>query len=194
MENSTFKEHIKPSLVLVLLCLVVSVALSQVYSITLPLINEMSAKTANQTRTLVLPKAETFTPYKGKLQEGIVDFYRADNGAGAAITAEANSYGGPITVMIGIDAKGAVTGVKVMSHSDTPGLGTKAQTPEYLSQYEGKTAADLIADLETVGQDTIKDNTNLDAVTGATISSNGVYHAVQRALAQFEAAGGVKNE
>ncbi|QAT43943.1 FMN-binding protein [Aminipila luticellarii] len=194
MGNSTFKEHIKPSLVLVLICLVVSVALSQVHSITLPLINAMAAKTADQTRTLVLPNATTFTSYEGTLQEGIIDFYWADNGAGAAITAEANSYGGPITVMIGVDAKGAVTGVKVMSHSDTPGLGTKAQTPEYLSQYEGKTAADLIADLETVGQDTIKDNTNLDAVTGATISSNGVYHAVQRALAQFEAAGGVKNE
>ncbi|MPN42472.1 Electron transport complex subunit RsxG [bioreactor metagenome] len=94
--------------------------------------------------------------------------------------------------MVGIDAKGAITGVKVMSHSDTPGLGTKAMTEEYLSQYNGKTAAEIIPDMGAVGQDTIKDNTNLDAITGATISSNGIYHSVQGALAQFEAAGGVK--
>ncbi|QHI72389.1 RnfABCDGE type electron transport complex subunit G [Aminipila terrae] len=194
MGNSTFNEHIKPSLVLVIICLVVSIALSQVYAITLPLIESITAKTADQTRTVVLPKADTFTPYTGKLQDGIVDFYIANNGAGAAITATANSYGGLITVMVGIDAKGAITGVKVMSHSDTPGLGTKAQTPEYLSQYNGMTGAEIIPDANAIGQGTIKDNTNLDAITGATISSNGVYHSVQRALAQFEAAGGENNE
>lgn len=192
MENSTFKEHIKPSLVLVLICLVVSLALSQVYAITLPLIEAITAKTADQTRIVVLPEGDAFTAYDGKLQAGIVDFYMADNGAGAAITASANSYGGLINVMVGIDAKGAITGVKVMSHSDTPGLGTKAMTEEYLSQYNGKTAAEIIPDMGAVGQDTIKDNTNLDAITGATISSNGIYHSVQGALAQFEAAGGVK--
>nr|WP_315023775.1 FMN-binding protein [uncultured Aminipila sp.] len=192
MENSTFKEHIKPSLVLVIICLVVALALSQVYAITLPLINAITVKTANETRTVVLPKGDAFTAYDGKLQDGIVDYYIADNGAGAAITGTANSYGGLITVMVGIDAKGAITGVKVMSHSDTPGLGTKAQTPEYLSQYIGKTAAEIIPDMGAIGQDTIKNNSNMDAITGATISSNGVYHSVQGALAQFEAAGGVK--
>lgn len=192
MENSTFKEHIKPSLVLVIICLVVALALSQVYAITLPLIDAITVKTANETRTVVLPEGDAFTAYDGKLQEGIVDYYIADNGAGAAITGTANSYGGLITVMVGVDAKGAITGVKVMSHSDTPGLGTKAQTPEYLSQYNGKTAAEIIPDMGMVGQDTIKDNANLDAITGATISSNGVYHSVQGALAQFEASGGVK--
>ncbi|MGN0710151.1 MAG: FMN-binding protein, partial [Anaerovoracaceae bacterium] len=94
-------------------------------------------------------------------------------------------------VMVGIDENGAITGVTVTNHADTPGLGTKAMTVEYLSQYNGKTAAEIIPDAAAIGTDNIKKNANLDAITGATISSNGVYHSVQGALAQFEAAGGV---
>ncbi|QIB67839.1 FMN-binding protein [Aminipila butyrica] len=192
MERETFNEYIKPTLVLVLICLVVSVALAQVYAVTLPLIEKMAAKTADEARAVVLPEAGTFSAYTGTLEEGITDFYIADNGAGAAITATADSYGGLITVMVGIDGQGVVTGVQVLAHSDTPGLGTKAQTPEYLSQYNGKIAAEIIPDAAGLGTASIKLNPQLDAVTGATVTSDGVYHGVQRALAQFEGAGGVK--
>lgn len=192
MENSTFKEYIKPALVLVVICLVVSFALSQTYGMTKPIIEQNAAKAADEARALVLPEGDSFTAYDGKLNEGVIDYYTADNGAGAACTSTAKSFGGLITVMVGMDANGAITGVTVTHHADTPGLGTKAMTVEYLSQYNGKTAAEIIPDMGTIGQDTIKKNANLDAITGATISSNGVYHAVQGALAQFEAAGGVK--
>ncbi|MFV0517890.1 MAG: FMN-binding protein [Aminipila sp.] len=192
MGNSTFKEYIKPALVLVIICLVVSFALSQTYGITKPIIAQNEAKAADEARALVLPQGGSFTAYSGELNEGIIDFYISDNGAGAAITSTAKSFGGTMTVMVGIDANGAITGVTVTKHADTPGLGTKAMTPEYLSQYTGKTFADVVLDPSSIGAVSIKKNTNLDAITGATISSNGVYYAVQGALAQFEAAGGVK--
>ncbi|WP_312354722.1 FMN-binding protein [Aminipila sp.] len=192
MGNSTFKEYIKPALVLVIICLVVSFALSQTYGMTKPIIDQNAAKAADEARALVLPEGDSFTAYDGQLNEGVVDYYIADNGAGVACTSTAKSFGGTMTVMVGIDANGAITGVTVTNHADTPGLGTKAMTVEYLSQYNGKTAADIIPDMGTIGQDSIKKNTNLDAITGATISSNGVYYSVQGALAQFEVAGGVK--
>ncbi len=191
MENSTFKEYIKPALVLVVICLVVSFALTQTYAITKPIIEQNAAKAADEARALVLPDGDSFTAYDGKLNDGILDYYIADNKAGVAVTSTAKSFGGTIKVMVGIDAEGAITGVTVTAHSDTPGLGTKAMTVEYLSQYNGKTAADVIPDMANIGQDNIKKNANLDAITGATISSNGIYHSVQGALAQFEAAGGV---
>lgn len=189
MGNSTFKEYIKPSLVLVAICLVVSFALSQVFAGTAPIIAANTAKAADQARAIVLPKGESFTAYTGELAPEVVDYYSADNGAGVAITSTAQSYGGLITIMVGINADGAITGVKVMAHSDTPGLGTKAMTEEYLSQYTGKTSADILEGQEGV---TIKSNPNLDAITGATISSNGVYHSVQNAMKQFAEAGGVQ--
>lgn len=191
MGNSTFKEYIKPALVLVCICLVVSFALSQTFAMTKPIIAANEAKAADEARALVLPEGGAFSPYEGTLNEGIVDYYIADNGAGVACTSTAKSFGGTMTVMVGIDASGAITGVTVTKHADTPGLGTKAMTVEYLGQYNGKTAADVIPNMAAVGQDNIKKNTNMDTITGATISSNGVYHSVQGALAQFEAAGGV---
>lgn len=191
MGNSTFKEYIKPALVLVVICLVASFALSQTYTLTKPVIEANDAKAADEARAMVLPEGDSFTAYDGELNEGIVDYYIADNGAGAACTSTSKSFGGTITVMVGIDANGAITGVTVTNHADTPGLGTKAMTVEYLSQYNGKTAAEIIPDAVAIGTDNIKKNANLDAITGATISSNGVYHSVQGALAQFEAAGGV---
>lgn len=191
MENSTFKEYIKPALVLVVICLVVSFALSQTFALTKPIIEANEAKAADAARALVLPEGGSFSAYEGTLNEGVVDYYIADNGAGVACTSTAKSFGGTITVMVGIDSVGAITGVTVTKHADTPGLGTKAMTVEYLSQYNGKTAADVIPDMGAIGQDNIKNNSNMDAITGATISSNGVYHSVQGALAQFEIAGGV---
>lgn len=192
MGNSTFKEYIKPALVLVVICLVVSFALSQTFAMTKPTIEANEAKAADEARALVLPEGGTFTAYDGTLNEGILDLFIADNGAGAACTTTSKSFGGTLTVMVGIDAGGAITGVTVTKHADTPGLGTKAFTVEYLSQYNGKTAAEVVPDAAAIGADNIKKNANLDSITGATISSNGVYHAVQGALAQFEAAGGVK--
>ena len=95
-------------------------------------------------------------------------------------------------MMVGVNADGTIEGVTVTSHSDTPGLGTKAMTPEYLSVYKGKTINEVVPDKGSIGTDSIKKNTNLNAISGATVSSNGIYHSVQAALAQFEATGGVK--
>ena len=51
--------------------------------------------------------------------------------------------------MIGIDNKGKITNVKIMSAQDTPGIGTKAQDPKHLGQYKG---------LSDLGSETIKDS------------------------------------
>ena len=88
-----------------------------------------------------------------------------------------------MTAMIGIDKDGAITGVEVTNHSDTPGLGTKAMTKEYLKKYQ------KIKELKGAK---IKDEKSVDHVVGASISSNGVYTAVKNALAQFKDAGGIK--
>ena len=79
--------------------------------------------------------------------------------------------------------KEAITGVKVTKHTETPGLGTKAMTEEYLSQYIGQAA---ITRANEQGE------TQIDAVTGATITSDAVYRAAETALAQFKELGGAQ--
>ena len=98
------------------------------------------------------------------------------------VTVKSASFGGLLTEMVGIDANGAITGVKVTAHADTKGLGTKAHEGKYVAQYEG---------LDTLAfADNVKGDPAIEHVSGATISTNGVYQGVCAALKQFEAVGG----
>lgn len=180
MKNSN--SNIVPALVLVCICLVVTLALAGTYGIANPKIIENQKKAADEARMLVLPEGDSFTEYEGQLVSGVDDCYIADNKAGMAVTAEYKGFGGAVKVMVGIDAEGKITGVTVTEHAETPGLGTKAMTPEYLEQYKSVAEA-------TAGH--INDDGNIDAITGATITSNAVYCSVVEALAQFEECGGV---
>lgn len=188
MTNDTKKTSFKdgmfgPTIILLIICLVISGALAATHQITAPQIEKINKETADAARMEVLPEADSFTPATGELPEGVAEYYVADNGAGVVVTAQNKSFGGTITVMIGIDAEGAITGVKVTDHSDTPGLGTKAMDAGYLSQYQDLTA---LGDV-----DNIKKDSSVDQVTGATVSSNGIYGAVKYALAAYKEMGGI---
>ena len=161
MENkSNLKESLIPSIVLVLICLVVTFALAFTNKATSPQIAKIAKANADKARTQVLPKADSFDPYKGKLNSGIVDCYISKNKAGMAITSVSKSFGGDITVMTGIDAKEKITGVTVTNHADTPGLGTKAMTVKYLNCYKGD------SELKAAS---VKDEKNVDYIVGTSV-------------------------
>lgn len=190
MKSNTFKEYIQPVVVLVAICLVITFALAYVNSITAPIIADNTKRAQDAARAELLPAAETFEQYTGDLvvlspdKIYVSDCYIAE-GAGMVVTVESSSYGGLLTAMIGIDSEGAVTGVQVTAHNDTMGLGTKAHTPDYLSQYQGVT--------ELAGADSIKGDTSVSFISGATISSNALYQAVCAALEQYQAIEGGAN-
>ena len=194
MKSNTFKEYIQPTVVLVAICLVITFALAYVNSITAPIIADNTAKAADAARAELLPAATSFTKYEGDLVVAVPDkvvtnpdkvfvedCYIAE-GVGMVVTVKTASFGGLLTEMVGIDSEGAITGVKVTAHADTKGLGTKAHDSGYLEQYKGLT--------ELANADNIKGDSAVTFVSGATISSNGVYQGVCAALAQFEAIGG----
>lgn len=190
MENEAKKTKFKdtmagPTVVLLIICLVVSGALAFTYQLTAPQIEKINKENADAARLVVLPDADSFTAVDGDLPDGVTEYYVADNGSGVVVTTQNKSFGGLITVMTGFDAEGTITGVKVTAHSDTPGLGTKAQDAEYLKKnYVGKTSTD--------NADSIKKDSTVQAVTGATVSSNGIYGAVNIAIAAFSEMGGVQ--
>ncbi len=192
MKSNTFKEYGQPIVVLVAICLVMTFILAFVNSITSPIIAENTARSADEARAELLPAAESFEQYTGDLivvTEGKVyvsDCYIAE-GVGMVVTVETSSFGGILTEMIGIDSDGAITGVKVTSHSDTQGLGTKAHDSSYLTQYVGLTSLDSAASIKG------ESNSSVTYVSGATISSNGVYQGVCAALLQYEAIMGGAN-
>ncbi len=190
MKNNTFKEYIQPVVVLVAICLVITFALAYVNSVTSPIIAENAAKAADASRAELLPAAKTFEKYDGDLVVAVPDkvfvteCYVAD-GVGMVVTVQSASFGGLLTEMIGIDSEGSITGVKVTAHGDTKGLGTKAHESGYLKQYQGLA--------ELAGAENIKGDSAVSYISGATISSNGVYQGVCVALEQYEAVQGGAN-
>ena len=188
--NNTFKMYIAPVIVLVCICLVVTAALAATYGVTQPIIDKNTKASADAARQELLPDADSFTAVDSSelvvLEEGKVfatECYVADNGSGMVVTVQSSSFGGLLTEMIGIDKDGAITGVQVTAHDDTPGLGTKAQTPEHLGQYVGLT------ELQSTSA---KDDSSVNYITGATISSNAVHYGVYCVLEQYKALGGVQ--
>lgn len=182
MKNDSMKEMIAPTLVLVLICLVITGALAVTYQITKPVIEEINIKNANIARGEVLPEGGgAFTKLDVPLPEKVIDAYEADNGAGMTFTVLDKGYGGKLTAMIGVDVDGKITGIKITKHAETPGLGTKAMLPDYLAQYLGQ--SDITRTNES-------GSTQIDAVTGATLTSNAVYRAAETALEQFSEIGG----
>ena len=95
--------------------------------------------------------------------------------AGHALKIVASGSQGNIEMMVGLDAEGAVTGVSIVDNAETAGIGSKGMENEngVLDQFIGKSAAD--GEL-SVGK-------NVDAITGATVSTRGVTSGVNAALA-----------
>ena len=100
--------------------------------------------------------------------------------AGYALKIVSSGSQGNIEMMVGVDAEGAVTGVSIVKNSETSGIGSKVMKNNplpsgtgVLDQFIGKSAAD----------GTLAVGTNVDAISGATVSSRGVTTGVNAALA-----------
>ena len=164
---------IAPIVVLVAICLVASAMLAGIFQVASPIIDARSEAAATEARSAVLPAGNTFTKWTGELANGVKDAYTADNGAGMVVSTSFNGFGGAVELMIGMDSEGAVTGMQVMSQSETPGVGSNALTDAYRAKFTGQTSAN-----------------GIDAYSGATFTSKAVKNGVNAAAAQFALIGG----
>ncbi|MBR7149932.1 MAG: FMN-binding protein, partial [Oscillospiraceae bacterium] len=122
--------------------------------------------------------------HSGKVTEGYTVTVGGE-AAGYAFKVVAGGSQGDIEMIVGVDADNAVTGVSVVNHKETSGIGTKVMGDEpttsgtgALTQFIGKSGA---------GSLVVK--SNIDAVSGATVSTKGVTKGVNAALAAAEAMG-----
>lgn len=169
---SLAKDYARPTLVLTLICLVVTALLALTHQITQPIIEANNLRIAEESRAEVLAEADGFHEVKEEFPENTVDVYEADNGAGYAITVTSKGYDStPLKVMIGIQADGAIEKVKVLSSNETPGLGSKVTEDSFTGQFAGMTSD---------GVD------GMQMISGATYSSKAMRAAVEQAFAIYE--------
>ena len=180
------KEIIKPAAVLLIITAIAAALLGAVESITAPAIAEQNAKTQAAAMQAVFADAEEFAAVEGFEPTGkIVAVYEAIAGgevSGYVINVKPDGFGGGIDTMVGIANDGTITGLKVLSHSETPGLGAKATEDSFQSQFAGKSGNVAVT----------KDGGEINSITSATITSRAVANGANEALQWFADNGGAK--
>ena len=200
---------IKNTLILTVITVVSGLLLGIVYGITkepIALAQENAKQEAYQS---VLSDAESFEDYadfdaekaaallmeNGYTADDITEVAEAKDGSGATIGYVVNvtsheGYGGDISMSVGILSDGTVKGVEMLSISETAGLGMKAAEADFKDQFKDKQVEKF--SYTKTGED---GDDKIDAISGATITTNAVTNAVDSALVYFQnELGGGANE
>jgi electron transport complex protein RnfG len=127
----------------------------------------------------VLEKYKVVTP-DGK---DSLEFFPAKSGEeliGMAIKSKSSKgYSGDIWIMVGFNMNGEILNIFVIEHKETPGLGSKMTIPSFVNQFLGKNPEQMKLKVK-------KDGGDVDAITGATISSRAYSQAIQLAFDTFK--------
>ncbi|RKI66403.1 FMN-binding protein [bacterium 1xD42-67] len=175
---SNWDKVFKPIVVLCAICVVITGALAATNAATAPVIAEATRLAQEQARFELLPEADGFSKVAlAEKVDNVSDVYAANNGAGYVVTSSAKGYGGTMTVMVSFTPKGQIQQVKVTEAAETQGIGSNvSDSAAYWATYAGLDgAAPLVL------------GTDVDAYTGATISSRALNSAVNSAIAAYNA-------
>lgn len=200
---------IKNTLILTVITVISGLLLGVVYGITKEPIAAAQEKTKQDAYRAVLSDASEFAAYDG-FNADDASALLADNGyssdaitevaeglddsgetVGYVISVQSSeAYDGTLTLSVGIAADGTVKGVEMLDISETAGLGMKADEAEFKDQFKDKQVEKFsYTKSGEAGDDKI------DAISGATITTNAVTNAVNSALVYFQnELGGVVNE
>ena len=183
-----------PTIVMIAICIVVTGALAGTNLLTKDTIKQIEIKEQEASMKEIL-EAETYeektAPVNLKSGAEECTYYIAKDGnteKGYIYIVTEKGYGGDVKVMTAVNADGGIKAVKVLDvSSETPGLGQNTGNPSWYEQFSG-----LKSDKEIMVKKNSADaeNNEINAVTGATISSTAVTKAVNKALEINKAVGG----
>ena len=157
---------------LLLISVVVAGLLGLVNHITADKIDALTAEKTAASMQEVLP-ADSYNEidYTGS-DANVAKVYEAV-GAGYVVEVTPSGFGGTIDMVVGVASDGTVSGVAIVSMSETSGLGANASKESFRSQFVGRSGELAVS----------KDGGDIDALTGATITSRAVTSGVSSALA-----------
>ncbi|MCM8781536.1 MAG: RnfABCDGE type electron transport complex subunit G [Candidatus Omnitrophica bacterium] len=170
---------IRFGIILGIICLTATLVLAVTYQITRPKIEERLRQEEQEALRQIIPEADFFNE-KTVDKIDYFDALKRNNLIGYGIKITTNGYNGFIRLIVGIDLNGVIKGIRVIEHRETPGLGARINEIKpgekdawFLRQFIGKSAR------------TIEIRKDIDAVTGATISSKAVADAVNKMVNEF---------
>ena len=179
--QSSFKNMV---LCLFSVCLICSALLAVVYAVTKePIEIATQNKTTNSIAAVVpafdgVPVKDSITVSDKQYMYYVVS--KDGKPVGYAIESSAVGFSGPVNVMVGMTAEGVVYNTKVLSQSETPGLGAKCVKPQFAYQFKEFDPAVKTLKVE-------KDGGDITAITASTITSRAFCVAVQTAVDVYKA-------
>lgn len=166
------KEAIRYAFILGLICFFSSSVLAIVNSITEPQIRLQKEKEESSAFSEVMPESLDFRPH---YQDEKVIYYAAydpnNKLNGFILKAKTKGYAADIEMVVGLDLKLEIAGIKILSQNETPGLGNRIAESSFLGQFQGK-AVDTFNEVQ--------------AITGATISSSAVINSVRDKIQELK--------
>ena len=152
---------------------VMAAALAGVNSVTAPIIEKLTYEKTQAAVSAVLPGGGDTVEFPA--MDLVSKVYQGENGYAVEVTP--SGFDNTITMMVGVDNAGAVTGISIIDHSETAGLGavaaaTTAAGEAFRAQFKGLTGSVSVT----------KDGGQVDAITSATITSRAVCAGVNAAL------------
>ncbi len=189
---------LKDAFVLLAITLVAGLLLGIVYSVTLDPINTQNQKKKEEACKEVFQDADSFESYdfdsdamtslmaeEGLDKVTVDEIYTAKDASGSELgyvitVTDGEGYGGDIQFSMGIASDGTINGISILSISETAGLGMKANTDEFKSQFVNKKVEKF-----TVTKTGATSDDEIDALSGATITTNAVTNGANGAILAF---------
>ena len=169
---------IRPILILSLICFFVTGILAFVNNLTYPVIESAAAERAANARKEIIPHADRFELLKiNGLPLNVTQVYRAEYDKGFIFMVTTFGYGGEIKLFCGIDTDGKLIKTAVLAQSETKGFGTPVFEEPHAGQFWGRDKNGI---------------EEIQAISGATISSNAFKKGIRDSFEAFEIIKGIK--
>lgn len=164
-------KYIRLVVSLTAICVVVALLLSVVNMLTKDVIASNEAEEKKATVFSIFSEADDlrFVRTDEKTGADIYEVLAGGSVCGYCVNVKSGGFGGDINMMVGITPEHSVKAVKIISLSETPGVGSKTNSDSFLSQFEGKSGTLVVGE-------------GVDAISGATVSSRAVTNGVNMAL------------
>ncbi|MGI6485313.1 MAG: RnfABCDGE type electron transport complex subunit G [Tepidanaerobacteraceae bacterium] len=165
-------QYMRMILVLAVISMVAGTVLAFSYEVTNPKIREQERQALEQSVIDVIPGVENITETSKEDMTFYIGEDNQGNRKGIAFKVSGSGFNGPIEIMVGYDPnEGKLTGIQILSMSETPGLGAKINDPDFTGQFIGKSVNDKFIPKE-----------DINIITGATISPTAVANAIKSGL------------
>jgi electron transport complex protein RnfG len=177
------KSILRPALTLFLIAGVLTAGLGLLRAVTEAPIAAQTAKTRQATMSAVLPQASEYIELPVELPDDIYAVFEGYAGGelvGYVFELYPAGYSGDVAMLVGISSRdNVVSGMRVMKHTETPGLGALAVKEFFYGQFTNKPLVELTVVKGSPGE------YEIDAITSATITSRAVTRGVNAAIAWF---------